>query len=386
MGLFVYLILFTCVAIFEATIGTYYTSFLLNPSINRQTILFQCLVDLLFITTNLKKIKIKKNEASIILFLIFNFIASYFVNKSSVNYSIYRAINDIYFPLILIFKVIIFKSILNDKQSCGLPILFSFGSAHLIVSLFQVTFQFFLSEKTGAYMGSTPPILLPFLNWLQKPNFNILLIFAIIIFSGKRSDAVAYFLISAIFVFSKIKNIRSLSLFFIFGAIAILCINFLVHTPLFEKINITRASVLKLADLDLFSLNILNSNEAYLMSAGRASEIFSILLILNMQNVLFGCGSGTLYTLYTPFDVFDGYSNVHFSFLGLVYKFGIISAILFYYYLVKKAKYLLKSKQKLFKSGGYGLFILIIGSCFSFNLFMTPLLAIFLALKYQDIK
>ncbi|GAK99709.1 hypothetical protein JCM19314_894 [Nonlabens ulvanivorans] len=248
-------------------------------------------------------------------------------------------------------------------------------------SVILLPIAYFIYSSAGVNrIAIFPPLELPFASYLQGNPLILILILILILLYGKRAQLAGALMtfVAYIILFQKKKIFKYLML----GIIGII-----VFTVILEQFSdnnaIRRLTYTYEQVTDAPSL--LEGLSA--VSAGRDDEIDSIFALMTDEvDYLFGLGVGFTYDLgvYVDKDV----SNVHFSPLGFLSKYGMFFTLFIYYYLFNTLFSFNKRYVDRNYIVGYSLFIFIfIESFFSYSLFVTPLAAVSIGyLKFRTIS
>lgn len=372
-----WIIFYLCVNSIFATISTFFGV--------RENVTQILLFTMLFFDINLiiygvihKKLSLKFIESVLIFFLFLSMFKMILFNPFSFSR---RIITDFINPLFFVFKVAILRIYIQQDQNLNVY-LTKASRYFLLASTLTILLYFVFSQFITIYIGLTPPVDLPFVfNLLSGNILTTLYVFVNIFLTGKRAFLLASLLILLLYLFTN-KRINyilkiSLTLFII-----LFSINFYTYfeeseNPAIQKyfntINTYKESDIDLTDEE--SLQIIDK-----LSGGRYSEITSSIYSFNYFDYLFGKGPGYTYQYSVEFSDLDSksYSNVHFTPINLVSKYGILFSFLFFIYLILPIFKTYKSNylHLLFSSL---LLMYLIEMFFSFNVFVEPLIPFSLA-------
>lgn len=356
-----------------STIATFYS---LREVVTQVYLFLYLFIDLVFIVYAIFKfnLRFKALEIVIILFVFIAFVKT--LTSISVPIS-RRTISDILNPVIFIFKISVFRSIFFYDTT----ILGSFvkkNSILFLASTFVTVCLFFLISRISTiYIGLTPPIELPYATSFLNGGFRSMLSsFLLIILSGKRSFLLAAILCFLYYYFFLKRKNRLIKIFILTSAI----ISLLSIVPLIK--NLTNPAIQKYVyTIETISESDFDFNDEEsvklidIVSGGRFSEIFGSTNKLSIGDILLGKGPGFTYQN-------DGlnveqenneYSNVHFTPVNFLTKYGLFFTVLIYYYLLSN---LFISKEL----GNYStlfklmLFMYLVEMLFAFNIFVEPLI------------
>ncbi|WP_397300223.1 hypothetical protein [Nonlabens ulvanivorans] len=290
-----------------------------------------------------------------------------------------RYITDVTNPLFFFCKILIFTEYWKNgdfKKYVGY-----YTKVGVWGSVILLPIAYFIYSSAGVNrIAIFPPLELPFASYLQGNPLILILILILILLYGKRAQLAGALMtfVAYIILFQKKKIFKYLML----GIIGII-----VFTVILEQFSdnnaIRRLTYTYEQVTDAPSL--LEGLSA--VSAGRDDEIDSIFALMTDDvDYLFGLGVGFTYDLgvYVDKDV----SNVHFSPLGFLSKYGMFFTLFIYYYLFNTLFSFNKRYVDRNYIVGYSLFIFIfIESFFSYSLFVTPLAAVSIGyLKFRTIS
>jgi hypothetical protein len=337
---------------------------------------FYFLIDLLFISYGILKFSIRFKALEIIL-IIFILASTFKILVANSLPLSRRTITDIINPLFFIFKISIFRSIVyNDKQ-----IINSFirkSSTLFLASTVLTVLLFFAMSKIGViYIGLTPPIEVPYINSLFNGGIiSVLISLSLIILSGKRSiliAAVLCFLYYHFFLKQKNRLIK-LALLTIAIILSITIFPLIMNSKnaALEKYVYTIQTIIE-SDIDLNdeeSIKILD-----VVSAGRIAEILSSTNNSSTIDILFGKGPGYTYKYYglNTEEENLGYSNVHFTPVNFLTKYGLFFTFFIFYYILSTI-FTYKSVGDYRKLVTLILLMYLIEMFFAFNIFVEPLI------------
>jgi hypothetical protein len=292
------------------------------------------ILDLVFILSNFKHIKFDFIILVLVLLVVLSLIIGLYNNEFS-----RKTITDFAVVVIFLLKIILFKNfILKDykliKRVFDRFMPYFIYSATLTISLFLI-----FSQIKFIYAGLTLQLLPYFTNSLfigslLKIFYTIVLVF----FSGKRASLLSFLLVFILFFLNKysikIKLVVGIFLIFLFSIIARVFVDFESVNPSIDKY---KSSLDQFDDFNLFESFDIDDPVLDVLSAGRTSEINSVFNTLSPFHYFFGKGCGFVYTNYriSQDEFMFNYSNVHFSPLNILSKYGAVFFIFFYLFLLK---------------------------------------------------
>jgi hypothetical protein len=185
----------------------------------------------------------------------------------------------------------------------------------------------------------------------------------------------SFLVIFILFLFIKNKN----RIYKLFISVFLFIVLFNVYSYLEESENPALQKY-------IYTLNTYNESEIDLndeeslqiidkLTGGRYSEITSSISSFGIFDFLFGKGPGYTYKISIDFSDLDSnnYSNVHFTPINLISKYGIIFTLLFFIYIVSPLFYFDKSNtiELVFTML---LSMYLVEMMFAFNIFVEPLI------------
>lgn len=303
-----------------------------------------------------------------ITFLFFLLSISVIVGLLNYNELSRRFITDITNPLFFFMKISLFS--IYWKEENFKRYLTYYSKLAFWGSLILAPLVYFIFNASGVRRISIfPPLELPFSNYIQSGGLFMLLTFIIILLYGKRAQfgaaVVTYFVF--IFVFKRRQFIKYLCI-----TIILLLVTNIVTKEFSDNPAVARlqSTINVLLDTDK------SDEEFSAITAGRDDEISSVLGLMKTDlDFIFGLGIGFTYDL----EIYnnEGVSNVHFTPLGFLSKYGIVFTIFMYLYFFSlffnfKSK---ESSKEYIASYATVLFIFI-ESFFAYALFVTTILPI----------
>jgi hypothetical protein len=340
------------------------------------------LLDIYYIFTNYRIIKLNKIELSLIFFIFLSIIIG-FKNTFDLNR---RYLTDVSNPLLFILKISLFRKIFLNKYN---RILFQFFLNKISLSLFKIGFIsiflfFLLSFYKSMYAGLTPTTHPYFILNLIRSNYrNQFLSFLLIIASGKRALLLSSVLIFFLFQVYIKKNGKIFLYSFLFIIILGFFISFLnlddENGSALEKYKYTYDLIVDNIDKIQVDSDVFNR-----ITAGRASEVVGVLDVMNSSDYLLGRGIGFTYTYYSQTENEDitGYANLHFTPLSLISKYGLIFTLILYAFIFKSLhRFNSNSKYILF----FTLFVIgsLIDMLFAYSIFVDPLIPLSIGYLYS---
>jgi hypothetical protein len=279
-----------------------------------------------------------------------------------------RYITDVSNPLFFFCKILIFKEYwkLADFSKYA-KYYYRIG---MIGSALLLPIAYLIYSTAGVNrIAIFPPLELPFAYLLQGKPLILLICVLLILLYGKRTQLAGALATFIVFIFLFRKN-----QFFKYLAISIVGVILLV--VVFDEFKDNNAIRRLNYTYDQFVKSETLTDGLATASSGRDDEIASVTALMkDDMDYVFGLGIGFTYDMNEYSD--KNVSNVHFSPLGFISKYGIIFTVFIYWYLLK----IFFSFNKKYISSiyivAYSTFVFIfVESFFSYSLFVTPLAAV----------
>ena len=242
----------------------------------------------------------------------------------------------IYFILkICLFRQVFVKDEIREfiKKNISIASKYLFIFSFLAIILFYI-FSYYIDIYVGSGLTTHPFLILSI---LSGSIFQIILVFLIVLASGKRALLLSSIII---IVYSQIKIIKKIPLKFIiitsvfsFSIYSYFVIDFDNYLSIGKYI----WTYDKLAESGFdFTLDNQLINIA---SAGRLGEINAVASKMNFVDFIIGKGVGFKYD-YERLDgeLVSNYNNIHFTPLSLISKYGLIFFIFLSYYIFRNLK------------------------------------------------
>ena len=368
--LYIFLALFLMVL--DAWVGTFFWMYLGNMSFNSIYLVLFLILDLIFISTNIRKLGFTSFELSVISLLIFHLMLGLFILPHfNDSYSELRALKDTLLPIMFLFKCVIFRKIFNAENFQSYKSLL-IKSCILIVSV-QALLLFFKPD-VDTYVGINPPINILMASYFSGGSiFLLLLSFIAILLAGKRSILISM-AIAAVIVSRKMGRLTFL--FFISAGIGYIILFFtdISKIPLVDKFVITFDAIKEVFEDGLTSEQ--GQIALFIATGGRSAEIIAITSFMEPINWVIGTGSGYSFELIRPEEETIQIANAHFTPISIGYKFGLIIALYFLFYVSKNIVWGLKNNEIFIPAM---LILFLVQSFFSFNIFAEILYPIFVS-------
>jgi hypothetical protein len=337
------------------------------------------ILDTIYVVFKIKIAKFSFIEILLLFFIIISFFIGILNNEIS-----RKTFSDFFIVILFLFKVLIFKSEISNnyefiKYFIKKKLPYFLLSSFITVSLFII-----FSKYKFIYAGLTLQQLPYFTyNLLNNSLLNILFAIILVILSGKRASLLSFLVIFLIYRFRGISFFKNIIYIFILSFGLIFIFNLLDS---YES-NLSNTSIDKYLytlnetkELDEFTNLDLNSPILDLLTAGRTSEISSVLNDMNLIDYFLGKGCGYVYLNYriANDEYFENHSNIHFSPLNILSKYGILFFLFFYIYLIRGLFPLEKSTFRSFAQ------LVVLGyifeSFFSYLYFVDMLFPLFIAI------
>jgi hypothetical protein len=349
----------------------------------RLWLLAKLFVDIGFIWAARAAIKLSMLECVILLLIVGHLAFGSLVFPSlSPNYSVSRAVRDCLPVIVFFLKVSIIRNILRASPYDTLSIV-KLWIPLLVISIIQISI-FTVSNWSGAvYAGVTPPLNLPFSFVITHGYLMpLFLIVALAMASGKRAVILSFV---AVYIFRLIQQRRYWGVVaLVVGVAGAAFVSVAAGFEIAEKFALV-GPVIRQVGQGVSSLPSIADGgfraQLLVATAGRSEEWIPLLEDMGLSEFItgFGAGYGYTYLLFDGTEV-QNYANAHFSPLSLTYKFGVLFCMTFYAYLlghfVRKP-----SSSDLRRSVvvNMAIWLFIIQSFFSYNLFVESLLPILVA-------
>lgn len=364
--------------------------YVLSPSdvIVRGWLLTKSLLDIVFVATNLRHVRISVAELIFLALLTGYLITGITVLPSiSSDYEHTRAVRDC-IPVILFFlKISTIRNLLR-LEPANENLLLWLRRPLLTLSIAQVALFTLLNRDGDAYVGITPPLSLPLAFALVGGSVvSIGFIAGLAALSGKRAIVLSFLVVYFATLF---RRRRHASL--VLGLCAIGVLSALVSAggmSIADKVVASWAIVPLAAE---HGISILRDSDpaisaaVSLATAGRSDEWIPLIKHISPVTFVTGLGAGFTYeyTLYDGREI-AGYANAHFSPLSLVYKFGFVFCVGFYAYIIYPIRsHSIRASNTAVDAACIGVWLIVVQSFFSYNLFVESLLPILLAVAQQS--
>jgi hypothetical protein len=367
------------------------TSFyVLSPAdiVVRGWLFAKLLLDMFFVATNLRQVRLSQAELLFLALLIAHLVIGFSVLPSiSGDYGHTRALRDC-IPVGLFFlKVSIIRNFFRDGKESESLLSWLRGPL-LALSLAQIALFFLLNRGGGAYAGITPPVTLPFAFAVAGGGLlSVGLLAGLAALSGKRAIVLS-FLVVYVAVLVQRRKFTSLAT----GLCAIgvlIAVASVGGWSIADKVVASWAIVPLAAEHGLLTLldpDPAISSALSFATAGRSDEWIPLVTHMSPLTFVTGLGAGFTYdyTLYDGVEVM-GYANAHFSPLALVYKFGFVFCMGFYLYVVRATRSGSNAVTNTVADvARVGVWVIVLQSFFSYNLFVESLLPVLLAAAQQS--
>lgn len=356
----------------DAWIGTFFWMFLSSMAFNPIYLVSFVILDIIFIISNINKLRFKRLELFIVLILAFHLTIGIFIlPKYSKSYDEITAIKDTVLPIMFIMKILIFRKIFSRRN------IKNYKKVLLISCLAIVTIQIFIfiiSPMSELSVGLNPPVnVLLGAYFAGGPLIFLAISILVLLLAGKRS------IFLSLIVAGIVSGGRNLKIFIIFSCLFLLGFFLVDFTDsssinLIDKIAISYNAIMEISD---FSEASEARNAAlYIATAGRSEEFFAIFRFMEPINWLIGIGPGFSYSFDHPSLGYIDRSNAHFTPLSISYKFGLIIGVFFLFYVSKDILWGLRNSQVFLSTI---LLLFLVQSFFSFNIFVEILYPIIIS-------
>lgn len=296
-------------------------------------------IDLIFVSVNLKKIKLNTVELSLVILVLFSAIFGIINNEISRRY-----INDLLYPLFFVSKITIFRYFFLREGSTKfiLKFLKKYALWMLMSSILLIIFFFIALLIKPMYAGLSPEIH-PFLSTslVTSSYLGVFLVLIIYIMSGKRA-----MLMAALGMFFYYWGIirKKIALFILLITIIIAVIIYVIQASLIDLSALNKYvwTFQKLQKYGISNMEILDQ-----IGGGRFGEITSILNSMNWWDYIFGKGIGFTYLLEsTGYGKVEEHANAHFSPISIISKYGVLFFLFLSFYFIscfKRFKSIMKN-------------------------------------------
>ncbi|MFT6841573.1 MAG: hypothetical protein ACJASR_000335 [Psychroserpens sp.] len=326
-------------------------------------LIFTAILDLLLVILGRKFLK-----TPLIVFVSILLLISVFVGLFNDVEISRRYITDVTNPLFFFCKILIFKEYWKHADFTKYFKFYSkiafFGS----IILLPIAYYIYSSAGVNR-IAIFPPLELPFASYLQGSPYLLIITVLLILLYGKRSQltgALATF-ITFIILFRKRQIIKYFLLSIVGLIIMVVVFDKFKDNNAIRRLTYTYDQVVDARTLEEGFATV---------SSGRDDELTSVFKLMEDDvDYIFGLGVGFTYDLgvYIDKDV----SNVHFSPVGFLSKYGLIFMLFIYFYLFKVLFSLNKKYTDYEYIVAYSTFVFIfIEGFFAYNLFVTPLAAV----------
>jgi len=334
-------------------------------------------IDLLFISLNIKVIRLNRFEC-LLLFLLFLSIPVGFINNFGFNR---RYITDFIIPLSFLIKIPLVRAVMlniKDRHFFINHFVKKYIWWNLYIAIFVLIFFYIIRIYMPLYLGHVPEVYPLLIHGLLSNKITFIsMALAVVFFSGKRSILIGAISIIALSLFrSKMSFIRSIFVivpFLIFGSIFLFPL--ISNNGAFLKYKSTLESLGNKSEN--ISLDI--------VSGGRFTEIESVIDDLRWYDYFFGRGVGYVYKLKGQIGwVDDSHGNLHFSPLSIISKYGLIFYVILMLYILKLLFKSFRYGKKQLLFFGYFIIAINIDFLFAYGFFINNFFP--LALGYLSCK
>lgn len=384
----VYLFITLWLTVILLPFGILGTFFGIREIITQSTLLIFSSLDVLLILIYLKKVSFTKLE----LILIFLILLSIPIGLIHANTYDRRLLTDLINPLFFILKCSIFRKLFSDDNNQTLLDTFvaQFIKASFYLAVCSIIIYYILTRFRPMYAGITPITHPFFISSLLKGNLiGQLASIVVVLFSGKRAlliSSIVIFLIYRVYIQKKVKGI--ILLVFVFFGVGLTAIWVSNNTTSIAAINKYKWTYEKFSESDIeLSLDD-ETGVIDLLTGGRLAEVQGALKVMEPVDYWFGRGIGFTYTFSSP--IYDkevkGYSNLHFTPLSIITKYGCVFFVFFLSYIFYNMR---GFRKKGFLGIFFGLYLigLLIDMLFAYVIFVDPIIPIaigILSVKIQD--
>jgi hypothetical protein len=348
-------------------------------------------LDGIFVFSNIGRIELKWAEVYFSSWIILaSLLGLAHLLTGSDQFNFWRILKDTIPALFFFMKIAICRSYLEKWEFPIKKLVFW----SLFLSLANIAIFYGLNGPDFMYVGLTPPINQVVAGSVFYSSTGLFIVSIIVIyFSGKRSYLIAVGIVIILLYIMRLQNKQLISNKFInyllTATIFAILLSLVYQGAIVDKLLISLNSLSIIYDAAIGVAQSSSHNEniseletynaLYVATAGRWAEVHEIIKSMSLLDWIFGHGAGFTYQLeLLDGTVLESYANSHFSPLSLSYKYGVIFAILFYIWIAKKTFFCPDlDSRKLFWV--LIIVLLLIQSCFAFNLFVEFLLPVALA-------
>jgi hypothetical protein len=340
-----------------------------SSTITVYLLVISAFLDLVIVILGRKFIK-----TPLIVFVSLLLLISVFVGLFNGNELSRRYITDFTNPLFFFCKILIFK---EYWKHADLIKYFKFYSKIAFCgSIILLPIAYFIYSSAGVNrIAIFPPLELPFASYLQGSPFLLIITVLLILLYGKRAQlgaALGTFLLF-VFIFKRKQFVKYVLISLVILFVGNIFIKQFSDNSAVSRVTNTVTQIFESDD---------KAESLSAASAGRDDEIETVLNLMNDLDYFWGKGIGFTYDL----EVYenDDVSNVHFSPLAFLSKYGLLFTILIYWFFIKQ--FFSFSKFYLTKEyiAAYATVLFVfLESFFAYALFVTPILPVVMGYIYN---
>lgn len=248
-------------------------------------------------------------------------------------------VNRVVIDFISIFlPILIFIKIKNSDTQFDSYFLEKFINIVLAVSIIQACLMFILKTIVDIPFNLTfsSPLysLLLLLFYVKKNYIKLIIVIIVIIVGGKRSPllmaGISFAFYHIFYYFNYLTKERVIKLFSLFIFLVFLIFMIMLNLDYLVNIN---SKLAKLENLNIFS----NNFDFYKFSTGRLEEVtnaYKTIIEKGDFAILTGGGLGFNFIHYLPqFNFEEVRNNLHISLFSIMFKYGLLFFLLFYFFL-----------------------------------------------------
>lgn len=335
-------------------------------------LLISVICDLIFIIIFINYIKYSRTEYLLFIFIFISAIIGMIEYPFS-----RRHITDFLMPVLFISKVAVVRGLPMQTSSymIGYSYFFDFISKITIyMTIVSIVIYFVSINYLGmtSYSGNSPLIYFFFVNNLIDSKY-ILTFFAFLIsiYSGNRASVLVCFILTLIIVLKSNKlNFKTIGKGVIVVAMVFILINIIDRFEInaFQKYALTIDSIMNFQNDEDIDIDV--------TAAGRFDEIISSTANMDYIDYVFGRGIGFTYEVghRSVDETTKNVSNVHFTPIGIITKYGSLFYLLFMIYYINGMVFLTNSKMS--TKNTYILIAILFDSFFAYTLIINTLIPI----------
>ncbi len=346
---------FALIGVFTSVLRT-----VIGLSLVREMLLVYSAFDIIIVFFNMKKLKDKR--VFILIFLMGLSVVVGFLNDNLLSR---RYITDVTLPVFFFCKSVVFANYWDGEKFTNY--LKYYTKITFFGSLVLLPFAYYFFNQNGATrMAIFPPLELTFAHFIQSGGLFLFITFLMIILYGKRAQLLGAIItfISFIYLSQKKGALRYLT-----AGVFLWAVIYSLYVYFPDNLAMRRIS----KSIEIFDSEKGMGN-ASKISSGRDEEIKAVLDIMRFPDYFLGKGVGFTYNLIGEKEQI---SNLHFSPLSFLSKYGMLFTIFVYIYMIRiliPNRSLLNNRNYVAAYGTIMFFF--IESFFAYTIFVTPVLPV----------